>query len=81
MTTASLVNAKPCPYCGGSDLILVPWSDEHGDYDAIECNYCLGAAPANQWNTRTTDQTTARGKTKNIQQTTEQPLDYIKKHN
>lgn len=49
-----LVNAKPCPYCGSTDLRIVPWSDDTGDYDAIECNACLGCAPANKWNNRST---------------------------
>jgi len=44
----------PCPFCGGSDLQRSIWVDESGEYDAIECAFCLGAAPARIWNARAT---------------------------
>ncbi len=50
----SLANAAPCPFCGSSNLDIEPWTDESGEYDAIECKDCLGAAPADIWNTRAT---------------------------
>jgi len=51
---ADLVNALPCPFCGGENLSADVWCDDTGEYDAIECNTCLGAAPAHQWNNRRT---------------------------
>jgi len=41
-----------CPFCGSTKLRVVPWSDDTGEYDAIECNECLAAAPCNTWNKR-----------------------------
>lgn len=42
-------NAPPCPVCRSTDLSVVEWADDAGDYDAIECNSCLCCAPAPIW--------------------------------
>lgn len=47
-----LENALPCPFCGGKELNIVLWCDDDGEYDAIECDGCKGAAPADAWNQR-----------------------------
>jgi hypothetical protein len=46
---AILTNAPACPFCGSTQLTVVDWCDETGDYPAIECQLCLGAAPARVW--------------------------------
>jgi len=51
-----LSNARPCPFCGGQSLQVTPWWDDSGEYDAIECQGCLGSAPAVTWNRRASDQ-------------------------
>ncbi len=48
-----LINAIPCPFCGGKDLRTVTWAGKSGEFNAIECNYCLAGAPICQWNIRT----------------------------
>lgn len=48
-----LTDALPCPFCGGTHLRVVDWYDDaRGELDAIECDDCLGAAPATIWNSR-----------------------------
>lgn len=48
-----LTDALPCPFCGSTHLHVVDWyDDERGEFDAIECDDCLGAAPATIWNSR-----------------------------
>ena len=44
-----LKDAPACPFCGGTQLTVVEWCDETGEYPAIECRLCLGAAPARVW--------------------------------
>lgn len=43
---------KACPFCESTNLRDVAWADDTGEYDAIECSDCLGAAPSNIWNKR-----------------------------
>ena len=43
---------KPCPFCGGTDLIENLWSLDGGEVDALECSSCNGAAPLKSWNQR-----------------------------
>lgn len=53
--TATLANAKPCPFCGGRNLRIEQWyDDEREDFDAVECMnpQCHGAAPIEVWNNR-----------------------------
>ena len=50
--TIDLRDAKPCPFCGASNLSVVLWCDDDGEFDAIECDECKGAAPADVWNKR-----------------------------
>ena len=45
-------NAPPCPICRSTDLSVVPWSDDCGEFDAIECNRCMCSAPATIWMNR-----------------------------
>ena len=45
----------PCPFCGGTNLVINLWSTDHGEIDAIECNDCLGAAPKSVWETARID--------------------------
>lgn len=47
-----LEGMKACPFCGSTNLGITDWIDDDGEYDAIECQDCLGAAPAKQWNKR-----------------------------
>ena len=61
------VHIMPCPFCGGTELITGSWciddDEAHelvkaGDLDevpSIECNRCLGSAPAEIWNRRALD--------------------------
>jgi hypothetical protein len=44
-----LKDAPARPFCGGTQLSVVDWCDETGEYSAIECRLCLGAAPARVW--------------------------------
>jgi len=48
----SLHDAKRCPFCGARELRIAWWSDDDGEYDAIECLDCKAAAPASVWNRR-----------------------------
>ena len=50
-----LANARPCPFSGSSDLSMNVWNLDEGEADAIECNECLGSAPARRWNSRIED--------------------------
>ena len=50
-----LEKAPPCPFCGGRNLRTEQWMDDDGDYDAIECLGCNGAAPADKWVARAMD--------------------------
>lgn len=43
---------KPCPFCGGRDLVSNEWELDAGYVDAIECNDCYAAAPESVWNNR-----------------------------
>lgn len=43
---------QPCPFCGSENLSVMFWSDDAGEFEAIECNDCLGAAPADKWDQR-----------------------------
>jgi len=43
-------HALPCPFCGSGALSVTEWC---GEYPAIECARCHGAAPADKWNMRT----------------------------
>jgi len=37
-----IIKLKPCPFCGGTDLIFSPAEDfDHGDVADIECADCL----------------------------------------
>jgi hypothetical protein len=54
----------PCPFCGSTDLVTGSWcvddDEAHelvnpgdlGEVPSIECNRCLGSAPAENWNRR-----------------------------
>ena len=42
----------PCPLCGSHSITVVDWMDDSGEYDAIECQDCKCAAPADVWNRR-----------------------------
>lgn len=49
----NISDAIPCPFCGSAHLSVVDWYDDvRGQLDAIECDACLGAAPAAIWNQR-----------------------------
>lgn len=49
----SLAHAAPCPFCGGHDLDLEDWiDDERGEFNAVYCVGCGGAAPFDIWNQR-----------------------------
>ena len=53
---------KQCPFCGSTDLITGSWcidddeahelvkAGDLGEVPSIECNRCLGSAPAEIWN-------------------------------
>ena len=55
---------KPCLFCGGTELITGSWcidddeahelvkAGDLGEVPSIECNRCLGSAPAEIWNRR-----------------------------
>lgn len=55
---------QPCPFCGSTDLQTGSWCiDESeayelvkpgdlGEVPSIECNRCMGSAPAENWNKR-----------------------------
>jgi hypothetical protein len=55
---------KQCPFCGSTDLITGSWcidddeahelvkAGDLGEVPIIECNRCLGSAPAEIWNNR-----------------------------
>jgi hypothetical protein len=56
---------QPCPFCGSTDLVIGSWfiddrahelvkPGEFGEVLSIECNRCLGSAPAENWNRRAT---------------------------
>lgn len=54
----------PCPFCGSTDLVTGSWciddDEAHelvspgdaGEVPSVECNRCLGSAPAENWNRR-----------------------------
>ncbi len=42
-------SVRPCPFCGGSDLLPGLWSLENGEEDSIECSTCLAGAPLTAW--------------------------------
>lgn len=42
----------PCPFCGSTHLSQNEWSADDGEFPAIECDDCLGSAPAAVWNAR-----------------------------
>ena len=43
---------EACPFCGCESLTVVQWSGDDGEFDAIECDKCLAAAPRSVWNQR-----------------------------
>lgn len=43
---------KPCPFCGRHKHSIVFWSDDDGEFEAVECNHCKASAPADVWNHR-----------------------------
>ena len=47
-----MIELKPCPFCGSRDIRTTDWWDDDGEYDALECANCKGAAPADVWNKR-----------------------------
>ncbi len=47
-----LADKRPCPFCGGKELRIAWWSDDDGEFDAVECHHCKAAAPAAVWNRR-----------------------------
>jgi hypothetical protein len=51
---------KPCPFCGHTETRTIEWWDEDGEFDAIECAKCKGAAPATIWNSRNNTALTKR---------------------
>jgi hypothetical protein len=51
---------KPCPFCGHTETRTTEWMDEDGEFDAIECAKCKGAAPATIWNSRNNTALTKR---------------------
>jgi len=48
----ALNGKKACPFCGSNNLSITPWFDDSGEYDAIECQNCLGSAPYHRWDDR-----------------------------
>ena len=52
MDEINLESQSPCPFCGSHELRTAFWADDDGEYDAIECCNCNGAAPAEWWNQR-----------------------------
>ena len=45
----SYENAPPCPFCGGTDLLVGLWSVDEGEIDSLECKNCHGSAPTDVW--------------------------------
>ena len=43
-----LKGKRPCPFCGSVRLSVTGLWDGDGEYPAIECDECKGAAPADQ---------------------------------
>lgn len=52
MTSQSPDDYLPCPFCGKTDLRITDWWSDDGEYNAVECSWCLGTAPATGWNRR-----------------------------
>jgi transcription elongation factor Elf1 len=52
MNTLKKPKDLPCPFCGSKKLDTTEWFDEDGEFEAIECLNCKGAAPARIWNLR-----------------------------
>lgn len=53
LSDGTKIFALSCPFCGSNDLSVVAWCGDQGEFDAIECNKCLGSAPwAGGWNSR-----------------------------
>jgi hypothetical protein len=45
--------ARPCPFCGGTNLVFHDWvMDDASDVLSIECSTCYGAAPYHSWQRR-----------------------------
>ena len=48
-------SARPCPFCGGTDLVvgsLFLDNDADAEVLSIECKNCYGAAPYHSWQRR-----------------------------
>lgn len=52
---AILDGARPCPFCGGTDLDVCEWELDEGETFAIECTHCYAGAPVLAWQRRTAD--------------------------
>ena len=44
--------AKPCPFCGSTDLTDTMWCNDEGEFTAIMCKSCEAEAPFDVWNMR-----------------------------
>lgn len=51
--TTTSTDFKPCPFCGGDDLVLCHWSPWVGTIIThVKCDSCGATTPAAIWNQR-----------------------------